>query len=469
MKKGDKRVKTRNAFGTFFLFFFFLLILEGQVLISREEALPIDGVWRTRGYGRILFISPDGFENYDTTTISCIQISQGTRSDFDQVFDRVENNGQGQLFLYSTGGITRYVHDKLAALPELCRKGTEAKAKDPIYNFEVFWHAFKENYAFFELHRVDWDHVYKTYRPKVSAKTTDDELLAILSEIIRSFDDPHVSLIAGDKYVSSHAPDAMAKFVDKEFGPVPSMERYLKIHEKLRSVMKNDFLNGDCRVAANNMIVWGRIKPNIGYMNVFIMGGYAGLQASRTENIAALKETMDRVMEDFREVEAVVVDVRFNTGGYDELSMMIANRFADRKRLAFNHKAVDGSGFTPTQEFYVQPEGRFQFTGPTYLLTSERTLSAAETFTLYMMALPHVTRIGDTTAGAFSSTTKYMPNGWAVDLTNEIVEAANGLVYEGKGIPPQCQVPVFNPDNFFPGLKLAVYKAVSLFNGSLKK
>jgi len=54
----------------------------------------------------------------------------------------------------------------------------------------------------------------------------------------------------------------------------------------------------------------GKIKPNIGYLNVFVMGGYAGLEASRTENIAALKETMDRVMEEFREVEAVVVDVR---------------------------------------------------------------------------------------------------------------------------------------------------------------
>jgi C-terminal processing protease CtpA/Prc len=226
--------------------------------------------------------------------------------------------------------------------------------------------------------------------------------------------------------------------------------------------MKNDFLNGDCRVAANNMIVWGKIKPNIGYLNVFVMGGYAGLEASRTENIAALKETMDRVMEEFREVEAVVVDVRFNTGGYDELAMMIANRFADRKRLAFTHKAVDGNGFTPTQEFYVQPEARFQFTGPTYLLTSERTISAAETLTLYMMALPHVTRIGDTTAGAFSSTTKHMPNGWMVDLSNEIIEAANGIVYEGKGIPPQFKVPVFDPENFYPGLKLAVDKAVSL-------
>jgi len=57
-----------------------------------------------------------------------------------------------------------------------------------------------------------------------------------------------------------------------------------------------------------------------------------------------------------------------------------------------------------------------------------------------MMASPHVTRIGDTTAGAFSNTlTKYMPNGWMTDISNEIYEAANGFVYEGKGIPPANQ------------------------------
>jgi carboxyl-terminal processing protease len=456
-------MSVRQNFGKIFLLFFLLLIWDAQALIPREESPSLDGVWRLRGYGRILSISQNGYANYDTTTISCQQIQRGTLDDFKQLFDRFENNGKGQLFLYSKGGITRYAFDKLAALPELCQKGAGTEAKDPVYNFEVFWHAFKENYAFFKLHNVDWDNVYKTYRPRVTAKTTDDELIVILSEIIKSLDDPHVSLIAGSKRVSSVEPDAMARVVSKEFGSLPSRERYFKVLEKLRSVMKNDFLNGNCRMAANNMIVWGKIKPNIGYLNVFVMGGYAGLEASRTENIAALKETMDRVMEEFREVEAVVVDVRFNTGGYDELSMMIANRFADRKRLAFTQKAVYGSGFTPTQEFYVQPEGKFQFTGPTYLLTSERTISAAEIFTLCMMAYPHVTRIGDTTAGAFSATlTKRMPNGWRADISNEIYEAANGIVYEGKGIPPQFKVPVFDPENFYPGLKLAVDKAISL-------
>jgi carboxyl-terminal processing protease len=223
-------------------------------------------------------------------------------------------------------------------------------------------------------------------------------------------------------------------------------------------------------MAANNFIVWGKIKPNIGYLNIFVMGDYAGLGASRTDSIAVLEWTMDQVMEYFRSVEAVVVDVRFNTGGYDENSIMIANRFADRRRLAFTRKAVYGKGFTEKQKFYVHPQGNFQFTGPTFLLTSERTVSAAETFVICMMACPHITRVGGITAGALSAAlTKHLPNGWDLEISNEVCEAADGNVYEGIGIPPQVEVPVFIPGNIYPGLKQAVDKAVFLAEKAIAK
>ena len=58
------------------------------------------------------------------------------------------------------------------------------------------------------------------------------------------------------------------------------MDRNFKSLEKLRAIIKEDFLNGDCRMAANNFIVWGKIKSNIGYLNIFVMGDYAGFEAS---------------------------------------------------------------------------------------------------------------------------------------------------------------------------------------------
>ena len=465
-----RQIKLRFIVVILLLFLSLPLWNGRQARAQQDKAVALDGVWRLRGYGKILHIHQGNYTNYDITKISCLPVRKGTLRDLKNRFDRFEIHDTDRLSLFSKGGVTRYTYDRLSTLPEYCQNDCVSKSKDPEYNFEVFYHSFKENYPFFKLHNVDWDGIYKTYRPKVTAKTTDDELLEIFSAVIKSFNDPHVSLQAGDRRVGSTKPDALSLHVQQEFASEKPMARYFKSLEKLRSIIKKDFLNVDCRMAANNFIVWGKIKPNIGYLNIFVMGDYAGLGTSRTNSLAVLEWTMDQVMEYFRSVEAVVVDVRFNTGGYDENSIMIANRFADRRRLAFTRKAVYGKGFTEKQKFYVHPQGNFQFTGPTFLLTSERTVSAAETFVICMMACPHITRVGGITAGALSAAlTKHLPNGWDLEISNEVCEAADGNVYEGIGIPPQVDVPVFIPGNIYPGLKQAVDKAVFLAEKAIAK
>lgn len=462
--------KKRFLYSTVLLFLSLPLWNGIQAHVQQDKAVALDGVWRLRGYGKILHIHQGNYTNYDITKISCLPVRKGTLRDLKNRFDRFEIHDTDQLSLFSRGGIRCYTYDRLNTLPEYCQSDCTSKLKDPEYNFEVFYHSFKENYPFFKLHNVDWEGIYKTYRPKVTAKTTDDELLEIFSAVIKSFNDPHVSLWAGDRRFSSTKPDALGLHIRQEFPSEKPMDRFFKSLDKLQSIIKKDFLEVDCRMAANNYIVWGKIKPNIGYLNIFIMGDYAGVGASRTDSLAVLEWTMDQVVEYFRSVEAVVVDVRFNTGGYGENSIMIANRFADRRRLAFTRKAVYGEGFTEKQKFYIHPQGNFQFTGPTFLLTSERTVSAAETFVICMMACPHVTRVGGTTAGALSNAlTKHLPNGWDLEISNEVCEAADGNIYEGIGIPPQVEVPVFIPGNIYPGLKQAVDKAVFLAEKAIAK
>jgi carboxyl-terminal processing protease len=48
-----------------------------------------------------------------------------------------------------------------------------------------------------------------------------------------------------------------------------------------------------------------------------------------------------------------------------------------------------------------------------------------------------LTIIGDTTNGAISTTVaRQLPNGWGYRIAPQDVEAPDGEVYEGKGIPP---------------------------------
>ena len=64
----------------------------------------------------------------------------------------------------------------------------------PEQNFETLWNLFDRNYALFEPKNIDWDMLYQVYRPKVTSKTTDDELFQIMSDMLGHLNDNHVSL-----------------------------------------------------------------------------------------------------------------------------------------------------------------------------------------------------------------------------------------------------------------------------------
>src|SRR3954469_7188882 len=65
----------------------------------------------------------------------------------------------------------------------------------PELNFEVLWHTFEDNYAFFKLRNIDWYTTYHTYRPLIIPATTDDTLYAVFSKMLSPFQDNHINVI----------------------------------------------------------------------------------------------------------------------------------------------------------------------------------------------------------------------------------------------------------------------------------
>ena len=160
---------------------------------------------------------------------------------------------------------------------------------------------------------------------------------------------------------------------------------------------------------------------------------------------------MDQVVAEFADAETVILDVRFNGGGYDATALTLAGRFADQERLALTKHARNGDSFTPLREFYVQPLGDQQYTGNVIVLTSPLTASAAEIFVMALQALPNVTVIGEPTSGGTSDILgRQLPNGWQFGLSNEVYYASDGQVYEGLGLQPDVVVPI-NIENLLAG------------------
>jgi carboxyl-terminal processing protease len=423
------------------------------------------GVWQMRGYGKVFDISPQRLAIYDVTDVSCMREKEQPIAEAQNEFDRIALARNG-FTLFAAGGITRYAFERLASLPDRCRSSADQPLTDPELNFWTLWHAFRENYAFFDLRQVRWDDVYAQFRPKIGAATTQDELFEVFSQVLTALNDGHVGLSAGEREFSSggHGELFEAWAAQNSVSDLKQASRQYK--DTVRSFIVKDVLHDKASHGANDILWWGWAAPGVGYINTVQM--YMGAEENGIplpRQIELVDEAMTRALTDLRQAKALIVDARFNPGGHDAVALRIMGYLTREKRLAFTKKAVVNGGYTETQEIHFEPHGKRQFTGPVYYLQSGNTVSAAEIFSLAMMALPNVTRVGTPTYGVLSDILpKKLPNGWTVGLSNELYVAVDGQLYEGRGIPPTVAVEPRSAKNFHERMQLDVDTALDLIN-----
>jgi tetratricopeptide (TPR) repeat protein len=294
----------------------------------------------------------------------------------------------------------------------------------PEKNFEHLWKTLDRNYAIFGPRHVDWPALYKLYRPRVTAQTSDDELFAVMSSMLGHLNDNHVFLVsekpsrffsAGylNQLLGEGGFDSLRKLIARR--PVP--EKYFK----------TKLTESDDKVFA-----YGWVTGEIGY---FHLNGFG-----YPEKTGAI---VDNIMQVFKNAKALIVDVRRNGGGDDRVGKVIADRFADRKRLYMTTEIRNGDRhdqFSWKKYWHVEPGGPHQFTKTTILLTDRTSISAAENFALAMRVLPHVTVVGDLTSGCFADMYgDRLPNGWQFSVSYKLFLDYTGFCWEGIGVPPDLK------------------------------
>jgi carboxyl-terminal processing protease len=407
---------------------------------ARFADLP--GIWQMHGYGRVFDISAERLVSYDITDVSCVRLKETPLLEAQAKYERITRSTD-RFTAFEAGGITRYTFERLAALPDRCRYASSQPLTDPELNFWVLWHAFRENYAFFDLRRVNWDDMYARFRPKITAATNQDGLFETFSQIVSALNDGHVVLQADGRSFRSGLPGALYESWVAENSVSDRPTAQDQFRKTVSTFVVDDVLRRKAQHGANGILTWGWAAPGVGYVNVAAMYMGSGKEevAPLPTQIALIDAAMTRVIAEFGRAKALIVDARFSTGGYDAVALRIIGYLTHERRLAFTKKAIEGGGYTDTQEVYFEPQGKRQFTGPVYYLQSDYTVSAAEIFSLAMMALPNVTRVGTPTYGVLSDALeKQLPNGWSVGLSNEVYVAVDGKLYEGRGIPPNIVV-----------------------------
>ncbi|HEX6730398.1 MAG TPA: S41 family peptidase, partial [Pyrinomonadaceae bacterium] len=313
---------------------------------------------------------------------------------------------------------------------------------------QVAWEAFNENYAFFEARGVKWRDQYDKARVRLKTEMSEEELFRVISDMLASLgDDGHVSLRGPGKQSFSGA----------RIKPHP-----IRAHaEQWREMVRRKYLNNTAERMANDKIVTGRLPDGTFYLELFRVAGFSETGTADKE-IAAFNEALDRIFKRLKPGEPLVLDLRFNAGGYDDYSLLIAGRLTSEPSVAFlKQPRIQGTNeFGPLHVRHVFPSPGPPVLGRIILLTSGMTYSGAEILTMATMRFANVTRVGEPTAGALSDVLPFkLPNGWEIGLSNERYFASDGVVYEDRGVPPHLEAPMSKQSldqNIDPGLETAM-------------
>jgi len=290
----------------------------------------------------------------------------------------------------------------------------EPPKNNPEAIFENLWTTFNEEYAPFEERKVNWDSIYNVYRPLVKSNTTDDELFQVLSNMLKVFDDGHISLTAPNRQVFYSNRIRREKIDDELFN---------------KQIIKT-YLESDFKTGTDESYIYGKIKnQNVAY----IFFDYVA------DNWFVLEEFLNK----YNNVNGYIIDLRHNQGGDFTYCFSAIGRLTNQNRYVFRSKTKNGKGkneYTEWKQWYIEPNGNF-VSKPIVLLADRYTISAGERSVMAFKTLPNVTFIGDTTNGAHGTMIgRELANGWYYSLVPQKVELFDGKSYEGIGLAPDIYI-----------------------------
>lgn len=376
------------------------------------------GVWQTEGYGLVLDVSGTKIDVYETSALHChrdmripahlwlVNLLEGAT--FTQEDARLKIN--------LSEGLNPIYADPIAALPDTCATAPANTAQN---TFDVMWEVMNTHYAHFDTHGVDWA-ARKSLRP--DGPLDDAALLDVMKEALKGLDDGHTFIVAGDDVWSPSIPPAW--------------------HDD-RHVMRDTTLKAVADLSPPNDLglLAGFAAPGIGYVYMAHMDPPTALGETPYD---AATNAFGQIVEYFQvnNAKSIILDVRYNPGGTDNVSLAYAGFFTDTALPVFEKSTRTETGMTAPFTATLEPHS-IMMPGPVVVLTTPYTGSAAEIFTLAMRELPQVTVMGEPTSGGLSDVLTFtLPNGWGIGLSNQIYQTNDGGKYERTGIPPDIPVAV---------------------------
>lgn len=386
--------------------------------VKYAPSQDLRGVWKTDGYGLMLDVGALTIDVYEVSDIHCTK--DQTIPAHMWIVDFLEGvtlyREDAQLVLAAEGTLNPITADPVAALPDSCN---DPLPNTPTAVFDVLWEVMNTHYSHFDTHGVDWD-ARRALRPEPGTQMDDAALMAVLQEALTGLDDGHTFIATGD---SIWSPSVRPDWHD------------------VRHVVRDTTLAAvsDLSAPSDTGLRVGWATPDIGYVYIEHMDPETGLgQSAATVAAASFQQVLDYLAD----AKGIILDVRYNPGGSDDISLAYAGFFTDEPLPVLTKTTRTETGYTAPHTAILEQQ-QPTFDQPVVVLTTPYTGSAAEIFAMSMRELPNVTVMGEPTSGGLSDIMSIeLPNGWELGFSHQIYLAMDGAGFERVGVPPDVDVPV---------------------------
>lgn len=444
-----------------FFYVVLLALLYVNCTKNDDDAPTVKQTWHSKANGYVLEQNGNDYKLYGTSIYGCTLIDDHFKSDnyanirFDLVGDKIIASSE-----LLTGHL---VFDEISDANSACDFDSVLSTEDPLINFNYLWNVFNDYYAFFDQREVNWDDYMQ-----LSSTVNENNLYSVFDSMITPLKDGHVSIVNGSININSNRQNLLEKInsnLSEDF-IIPTTEALIGTLNERISFINANYLGSSLSSHVSGNMVWGLLNDDVGYVNLISMEGYA---SEIDLELTTVSELMNVIMSDVQEnnINKLIIDLRFNTGGYDGVALDIASRFITDSRPVFSKKSKLGDNYTEEQVIVLDPKGSYQFEGEIVLLTSAITASAAEVFILCLKDLPNVTIVGQNTNGVFSDIlTHRLPNGTFIGLSNQIYADVGGNIYEAIGIGPAVEnkIPFLSTFDFSNATDSAIERGLDLLD-----
>lgn len=175
-----------------------------------------------------------------------------------------------------------------------------------------------------------------------------------------------------------------------------------------------------------------RLPGNVGFME---LNGFIDPQLGGDTAVAAMAFLAN--------TDAIIIDLRYNSGGVPGIGLLLSSYFFDKPVHLHSIEWREGEA-TRVEQFWTQAfvPGRRLTQQPLFVLTSDRTISAAESFAYSLQAIGRARVVGEVSAGGghAGSEVRIAEHFAAFIPTGRAINPITKTNWEGKGIRPDVVV-----------------------------